>query len=454
MNNDPIVIAGAGPVGLALAFGLSRYGIRSIVIEKKSELSKHSKALAILARTVEILECWKIAERFKTAGDWRESIEVGHPSGKIFFEFNFDVLHEVTLAAGVCILPQNETERLLYDACMESRLVEVRFGHEVSSFKQESSGISVQVTESGNSYVLTTRFLCGCDGPRSQVREVLGLGLEGKTYPAHAVLADVLVDDVGSEKAAFKFLPERRGLNAFVRFGSGISRLVVAEPGEPPSDQDEQRVVVEKLKPFVGAKPVKVLWSSSFRIHCRNANSFRVGNVLLLGDAAHLNSPAGGQGMNSGIQDAHNLAWKLATILNGAEPEAFLKSYDQERQDAVRNGVDRATDRLTTVGILMPPWLRQMVIAIFGQVVKIRPIRRYLAKGAGMLGRRQAPSELIDESGGHLYPTVAEQGCSLQSRIVEHEGDYLVVRPDNFIAYRGKEKSTAENWVAKISTGI
>ncbi|HWA83642.1 MAG TPA: FAD-dependent monooxygenase, partial [Fimbriimonadaceae bacterium] len=189
-ENAPIVIAGAGPVGLALALGLARRAIRSIVLEKRPELSAHSKAVLIAPRTLEIFHEWRILETFKSVGEWLEEVRpVDAATGGEILCLDFSTLRPISAAPGVCILPQNETERLLYDVCQASGFVEIRFGHAVTAFDSDENGVRIRVQGPEGQYVLESPLLCGCDGAHSAVREGLGLHLEGKTYPAHAILA-------------------------------------------------------------------------------------------------------------------------------------------------------------------------------------------------------------------------------------------------------------------------
>ncbi|MFI5385641.1 MAG: FAD-dependent oxidoreductase [Fimbriimonadales bacterium] len=478
----PIVIAGAGPVGLSLALGLARRGVKSVVLEQKLELSTHSKAVVVGVRSMEIFHEWGLADTFKEASEWVEEITL-HDSttGKEVLGFSFETLRPISATPGACVIPQSETERLLYEACVASAMVEVRFGHSVTAFDSGETGVRVRVQSGDSQYVLESEYLCGCDGAHSSVRGGLGLKLEGKTYNAHAILADVLIEDQRDRMPWPRSNIHVRSLSAAVRMKPGHWRLIFAQEGSsdevPPADE----FVRAKLEELIAPGPMKVLWSSKSKIHCRNSPHFRVGRVLLLGDAAHLNSPAGGQGMNAGIQDAHNLAWKLASALNGFDAELLLKSYDDERYDAMTHSVDVATDRLTRVGILAPLWFRSLVLAIVKLLIPFRAIQRRMAGGAGMLNLRYDQSDLIDTSGGRYLPDVdlgdgvrlraalgldggvvelAQSGRKLFLGEATYElsgsasaemgragGPFFAVRPDHVIAYSGGSREQAEAYV-------
>lgn len=485
MDSPPIVIAGAGPVGLSLALGLARRGVKSIVLEQKPELSTHSKALLISSRTLEIFHEWRVLETFKSAGEWLEEVRpIDAATGEDILHIDLSSLRPISAASGVCILPQNQTERLLHEMCLATGLVEIRFGHALSAFDSDENGVRVRVQAADGQYVLESGFLCGCDGAHSAVREGLGLHLEGKTYPAHAILADALIQDERDAKPWPRVNLHSKGFAFTVRFKQGYWRIVVAAPGEAPEESPTPEYLHAKVHELLGEGPSEIVWSNRFKLHCRNAPHFRVGRVLLLGDAAHLNSPAGGQGMNAGIQDAHNLAWKIDRISKGANAELFLKSYDAERFDAITRNVDVATERLTHVGILSPAWVRSMAIWVLNRLSGGRRMHRNVGKRLGMLDLRYDESDLIDASGGRYLPDI-ELGDGLRLRaalgveggLVETTqdgrklsvgdatydlsaqaseemskvgGPFLVVRPDHVIAYAGGSRERAEAFAAAV----
>src|ERR1700751_4109747 len=209
------------------------------------------------------------------------------------------------------------------------------------------------------------RYLVGCDGAHSVVRGELGWELEGKTYPTRVLLADVRIQDERDQLPWPVFAPDVSGVLAGLRYQPHHWRLIsTLNPGESEQAVLESSSIDRKVVQLLGEGSHEQLWSSVFHIHCRTSPHFRQGRVLLAGDAAHINSPAGGQGMNSGIQDAHNLAWKLARILAGADAEALLASYEVERREAVIKNVDRYTDFLTRFGLLAPGFVQKAIGAL------------------------------------------------------------------------------------------
>ena len=390
-SSSPVLIAGAGPVGLALAVGLAHYGVRSVVVEEDPELSRHSKAPGILPRTLEILRAWGVLDRFLAAGTLLTRVQlwlVGETRPRGVLDLGF--LEELTATPGVLILPQDKTERLLYEHLTGTGRAEVRFGHRVIGFEQDGSSVSVRVQpQDGAAYELKAEYLVGCDGAHSAVRRQLGWPLEGKTYPTRLMLVDVRLPDRRNELPWPRFAAPREGVLAAIRIEPELWRIIatlapeIAE-GEATSGPE----VARRVEVLFGAGPFEQVWADVFRIHCRNSRHFRLGRVLLAGDAAHLNSPAGGMGMNSGIQDAHNLAWKLARALRGGDAEALLTSYEVERRAAVLTKVDRYTDLLTRGILLAPPPVRGLVLGAVRIAGRQRAVMRRIGPRAAMLDTR------------------------------------------------------------------
>jgi hypothetical protein len=303
--------------------------------------------------------------------------------------------------------------------------------------------------------------------------------LEGKTYEAHARLADVLIRDERDQLPWPRVDFAQPNLSAVVRFRPGYWRIIFAAPGRSPERDPTPEFIQAKVNELIGQGPAETVWASSFQIHCRNAPHFRVGRVVLLGDAAHLNSPAGGQGMNAGIHDAHNLAWKLDVALSGGNAESMLKSYDAERYDAVTRTIDVATDRLTRFGVLGAPWLRTIGLTVVRWLSRFDNVQRRMGAGLGMLTHRYDEGDLIHASGGRLCPDI-DLGDGIRLRdvlgpdggIVEivrngaklcvgeatydlsvnagreisrSGGPWLTIRPDHVIAYSGGSREEAEH---------
>jgi 2-polyprenyl-6-methoxyphenol hydroxylase-like FAD-dependent oxidoreductase len=397
MNETPVLIVGGGPVGLALALGLARQNVHSTLLETKSEIDPHSRALGILPRTLEIFRGWDIYDRFVSEGEFLNKVRVWiarrpHPA----FEMDLSVLKKLSAVGGILILPQNETERLLLECVKAAGRTEVLFGHTVKRFQQDNEGTWVEVQNSaGEAKSYHGRYLVACDGAHSTVRQEVGWELEGKTYPTRILLADIRIQDERDQLPWPVFAPDVSGLLAGVRYQPRHWRLIsTLNSGENEQTVLDPSSIDKKVVQLLGEGSHERLWSSVFHIHCRTSPRFRQGRVLLAGDAAHINSPAGGQGMNSGIQDAHNLAWKLARVLAGADVESLLTSYESERRETVLKSVDRYTDVLTRYGIGAPEFVRKVTGTLLGLVPRLG-LLSLIAPKMGMLDTSYTQSPIL-----------------------------------------------------------
>lgn len=418
---DVVVIAGAGPVGLALAVGLAHHGVRSVVLEESARPSEHSRAPGILSRTLEIFAAWGIVDRFLERGFLLGRPQLWVPGReRPLLTIDLSPLGEMTRVPGVLILPQNRTEQLLLEAAQRSGLADVRFDHRVTGFEQDASGVTVTARSAAGPVEVRGRYLVGCDGAHSAVRERLGLALEGKTYPTRLLLADVRVPDARASLPWPRMTTQDGGVLGALQIEPGLWRLIASVP---PAVTDAQATTGWHVAPLVdaalGPGPFDLVWASTFRIHCRTSPAFRRDRVLLAGDAAHINSPAGGQGMNGGIQDSHNLAWKLARALAGGNEEALLASYEAERRPVILTNVDRYTDLLTR-GVLLAPRVVRLGVLGLAKIAIAQPLAwRRLLRRAGMLDTRYRASPLISGEGrllGARAPDarVTRDGASLR----------------------------------------
>jgi 2-polyprenyl-6-methoxyphenol hydroxylase-like FAD-dependent oxidoreductase len=312
-------------------------------------------------------------------------------------------LGEMAVVPGVVILPQNRTEQLLLEAAHRSGMADVRFDHRVVGFEHDAFAVTVTAETGAGRVNVRGQYLVGCDGAHSAVREGLGLPLEGKTYPARLLLADVRMAD-DRDALPWPRVTSHDGVAlGGIKIEPSLWRLIATVP---KAVTDEQATAVSHVTPLVdallGPGAFELVWASTFRIHCRTSPAFRRGRVLLAGDAAHINSPAGGQGMNSGIQDAHNLAWKLARALAGGNEEALLSSYEAERRPVILTNVDRYTDVLTR-GVLLAPRAVRLGFLGLARLAIGQPLAwRRLLRRAGMLDARYGASPLISGEGSLL----------------------------------------------------
>jgi 2-polyprenyl-6-methoxyphenol hydroxylase-like FAD-dependent oxidoreductase len=393
----PVIIVGGGPVGLSLALGLARYGSASLVLERNFEPVKESRAAVIWPRTQEILRDWGAYEPLRAAARFARVLRaVNALTQTTIATIDFSVVDDICDDPGALLLPQSRTERVLRELVAEHPLCELRTGITVTGIHQLHDGAEVRFEGPRGTGALSAPFVVGADGANGIVRHAVGQSLLGMTYASRVVLSDEIVDASLSEDVRTRLdLP---GLRMAVRFAERTWRVIASLPNEI-SDEDALAPSAHRarVRELFGDAPAATEWSTVFRVHRRQAASFVVGRVVLAGDAAHLNSPAGGQGMNAGIQDAANLAWKLACAVRAERcAQPLLASYDRERREIITDTVERTTDRMTRVGVNFPKRARQFVARAFSRAVRGRGMQRKLCRGIGMLSGRYANSPIID----------------------------------------------------------
>jgi 2-polyprenyl-6-methoxyphenol hydroxylase-like FAD-dependent oxidoreductase len=346
----PVLIVGAGPTGLVLALWLTRLGIAVRIIDKTAEAGTTSRALAVQARTLEFYRQVEIADAVveggvKVAGAnlWVKGAKAARlplqEIGKSFTPYSFAL-----------IFPQDAHERLLI-ARLEALGVKVDRRTELVRFDQSPESVrTVLKRPDGSEEICEAAYLAGCDGGHSTVREALAIGFPGGTYAGLFYVADVEASGPATDFELHVDLDLADLLIVFPMKGKGFVRLVGSVREEQAigdrqlTFDDVSSRAIEHLKLQIG----KVNWFSTYRVHHRVTQSFRKGRAFLLGDAAHIHSPVGGQGMNTGIGDAVNLAWKLAAVLNGRARDSLLDTYELERICFARRLV-ATTDRVFTM---------------------------------------------------------------------------------------------------------
>ncbi|MGW0394701.1 FAD-dependent monooxygenase [Streptomyces sp. NPDC003042] len=318
-----VIVVGAGPAGLTLAGELRLAGVGVIVLERLAERTGESRGLGFTARTMEVFDQRGILPRF---GDV-ETSNHGHFGG---LPIDFSVLEGALQAAKT--VPQSVTEAHLEEWAL-SVGTDLRRGHEVLSIKDDGDGVSVEVRGPEGEQTLRAGWLVGCDGGRSMVRKAVGFDFPGTAATMEMFLADIKGIEL-EPRMIGETLPG--GMVMVGPLPGGITRIIVCERGTPPRRREtppEFQEVADAWKRLTGddishAEPV---WVSSFGDATRQVTEYRRGRVLLAGDSAHIHLPAGGQGMNTSIQDAVNLGWKLAAEVNGWAPRGLLDTYHTER---------------------------------------------------------------------------------------------------------------------------
>lgn len=378
---DTILIVGAGPVGLTMALELARYQVPVRLVDRMAAREATSRAVALWPRTLELLE--------RTGGGLSaELIALGNKVNVANILAGGDAIARVELEdittpyPFVLMLPQNETERVL-TAHLEALGVRAELGVGLEAFAPEADGVTATLRHAdGREETARYGWLVACDGAHSPVRHALGRSFEGDTFGIDWAQGDFHVAGVPFPPNEFATYWHEDGPLVLFPMGHGRYRLIVAlgpsgPEVSPPPTQEAFQLLLDRRGPG-GIALTDTVWATSFRVNERQVDSYRSGRVFLAGDAAHVHSPAGGQGMNTGMQDAINLAWKLALVARGLSfAPALLDSYDAERR-AVGAEVIASAGRLTRIATLRNPLARHVRNAVMHFVLGLAPVQQRL----------------------------------------------------------------------------
>ena len=412
-----VLIVGAGPTGLVLALWLARLGIRIRIIDKSAEPGTTSRALGVQARTLELYRQLGFADkvaaaglRFTAANFWARGQRVAHVEfgklGAVASPFPYALIY-----------PQDEHERFLIERLRELD-VQVERGSELLDFEERDGRVVARLQGS----TCEAAFLAGCDGARSTVRDKLGIGFPGGTYEHLFYVADVEAGGPLMDRELHVSVDESDFIALFPLKAEGRARLIGTIRSDEETEMgslgwgDVSKGLLQRLRVDVR----RVNWFSTYRVHHRVASRFRQERVFLLGDAAHIHSPVGGQGMNTGIGDAVNLAWKLAAALRGRAPAEILGTYEPERIGFARRLVattDRAFQFVTRSGRLASSLRVHLAPRVISALSRLRSVRRFMFRTISQTAIEYRESDLSEGRAGLV-----------------HGGDRLpwVDEPDNF----------------------
>ncbi|MEV7170264.1 rifampin monooxygenase [Streptomyces sp. NPDC093224] len=466
-----VIVAGGGPTGLMLACELRLHGVRVVVLEKEGGPTPHSKARGLHARSVEVMDQRGLLERFLPHG---EKFAVGGFFAGIGTAWpdRLDTSHPYVFA-----VPQVVTERLLTERAVELG-VEIRRGREVTGLHQDADGVDVALADGTR---LRAQYAVGCDGGRSTVRKLLGVSFPGEPSTVETLLGEMrigvapetlaaVVAEVHKTHKRFGAVPEGDGLYRVIVPADGVSEDRTAAP----TLDDFKR----QLKAFAGTDfgVHSPRWLSRFGDATRLAERYRVGRVLLAGDAAHIHPPTGGQGLNLGVQDAFNLGWKLAAEVDGRAPEGLLDSYHTERHPVAAAVLDNTRAQMQLMSTEPGP---QAVRRLLAELMDFEEVNRHLiekitaigvrydlGEGHELLGRRMRDTELSD--GRRLYALMhAGRGLLLdrtgrlsvdgRADRVDHVVDVVadpdvpaaLLRPDGHVAWVGEDQQGLSDALGK-----
>jgi len=437
MKTD-VIIVGAGPTGLSLACQFIRYGVDFVIFDRKETTTPHSKAIGVQARTLEIYEQIGLADKLIEQGAIaaKAKMVVG---GEVRGEVGFSELGKgLSPYPFVLIVEQGKHEKILYDF-IKANSKDVLWQTELENFSQDESGVKATVkTATGEIETIEAEFLVGCDGAKSPVRHSLGLTFEGSTFERMFYVADVQIDWKFSHDALHAFLMKDTLLAFFPMTGEKQWRIVGTFPEE--FAKDEGKVLYEEIEERIKHDAelelniTNVNWFSTYKVHTRHVSKFSAGRCFLAGDSAHIHTPAGAQGMNTGIQDGYNLAWKIALVLKGKADKKILETYNEERLENAENllkTTDRFFNLVASPDTLLAYFRTYIFPYIAGAAFSIDAVKKFVFPRISQIGINYRHSSLSENNGnfsvkaGDRIPYITIEDASIYDRLREPKFHFL-----------------------------
>ncbi|MFH8656754.1 FAD-dependent monooxygenase [Streptomyces afghaniensis] len=444
-----VIVVGSGPTGLLLAGDLATAGVPVTVVEKRPhKIGNLSRAFVLHARTLEQLDARGLAEELEA---------VGRRLGRfqLYGRLSLDLSTLPSRFNHLLVLPQYEVEKVLERRALQAG-VEFRYETEVSGLTQDAEGVTVEVRgPGGGSEALRAAYVVGADGMRSTVRNAIGLPFPGRSVIRSVMLADVRVTEEPGELLTFNAVGDAFAF--LVPFGDGYHRVVCWDrgrelPDDAPVGLDEIRETTRRAlgRDFGMHDP---RWMSRFHSDERQAPAYRVDRVFLAGDAAHVHTPAGAQGMNTGLQDAANLSWKLAAVLKGHAADPLLDTYQAERHPVGRS-VLRSSGGIVRAAMARRPWTIALRTAFATFLGTVGPARRKALGQVTGIGYRYPAPRGSHRFTGHRVPDVALAGGGRLHEAMRG-GRFVLITPEPYKARADREDRLAvECWAGDRRTTV
>lgn len=426
-----VLIVGAGPTGLALAGQLIRYGVDFVIVDQKEGTTPYSKAIGVQARTLEIYQQIDLADRLIELGAITKGVRLLE-GGEERAEVPLSTLGQgMSPYPFLLIVEQGKHERLLYDFIKTHRK-DVRWQTTLTDFSQDNAGVAATlVNANGDQHFVQAQYLVGCDGAKSLVRKHLGLTFEGSTLERLFYVADVQIKWDFPHDMLAACLGKDNATAFFPMRGDDHYRIVGVFPEDTDLEEGEvlyeeiERQIIEDTK--LQLDIYKVNWFSTYKVHSRRVNKFSEGRCFVAGDAAHIHSPAGAQGMNTGIQDGYNLAWKLAMVVRGEAKPQLLDTYNEERVEIAKRLLE-TTDRFFDL-LVNPAWLLSFA-------------RRYIFPRVAnlLIG--------LDSVNQFVFPLISQTGITYRERSLSFDTDEnFTVRAGDRMPYFVIEGRGVYDWL-------